>query len=56
MIYLYECTKCNTEQEKEHKMAENNKEPCERCSAPASKLKRLINVTAKGGHSSWRVV
>ena len=53
MIYLYQCEKCKTEQEKEHRMADENQEPCSNCKAPAKKLKRLVNFTAKGAHSSW---
>ncbi len=55
MIYLYQCEDCKTEQEKNHRLTEDNKEPCDRCGAPADKLKRLVNFTARGAHSSWSV-
>ena len=55
MTYLYECTECSAEQEKNHRLTEENKEPCVKCNAPAEKLKRLVNFTARGGHSSWGV-
>lgn len=53
MIYNYECQNCKKEQEKIHKLAETNQEPCEACNAPPEKLKRLISTTSKGAHSSW---
>ena len=51
MIYEYECKKCKEIQEKNVKMSEENKEPCEKCGAPASELKRIMSVTPK--HGSW---
>jgi putative FmdB family regulatory protein len=49
--YDYECQDCKTVQEKDHKMSETNKEPCEKCNASAEKLKKLLSPVSK--HLSW---
>jgi len=54
MIYLYQCEECEHEQEVEHKLNEENTEPCQQCQAPVEKMKRLINMRDGGvPHVSW---
>ncbi len=54
MIYEYECQKCKKVQERIHRMAETNTEPCdnEECKAPVEDLKKVMSLTA-GKHISW---
>lgn len=52
MIYEYECQKCKKIQERIHKMAETNEEPCDECKAPPEELKKVMSLTA-GKHISW---
>jgi len=56
MIYSYQCQKCKTEQEKWHKLEEQNTEPCEKCGAPPKQLKKLLAaVRPHGTWGRWRV-
>ena len=50
-LYDYECQKCKYVQEKQHKMADKNKEPCTNCGAPPEELKKLLSPIQK--HGSW---
>jgi len=50
-LYDYECQKCKCVQEKTHKMADKNTEPCKNCGAPPEELKKLLSPIAK--HGSW---
>jgi predicted nucleic acid-binding Zn ribbon protein len=43
MIYLFECQECGKEQEIECKLAEKDKQSCQKCDAPPEKMKQLIN-------------
>ena len=52
MIYDYRCEECGHEQEKQHKLAEENEEPCEACKAPPEKLKKIITKAVQP-HVSW---
>ncbi len=52
MIYAYECQECGLEQEKWHKLDEENEKPCEKCEAPPEKLKKII-AKAVPRHVSW---
>ena len=54
MIYSYKCQICGHEQEIWHKMNDKNTEPCEKCKAPAKKMKKQTNwQPAHGQHGSW---
>lgn len=52
-IYEYQCKKCNTIQEKFHKMVETNTEPCQNtdCNAPPEELKKILSPIDR--HMSW---
>jgi putative FmdB family regulatory protein len=52
VIYDYECKKCSKVQEKYHKMAEKNTEPCTECGATAENLTKLLS-PQKTKHVSW---
>ena len=52
MIFEYECKKCGHEQEKWHRMNDKNTEPCEKCDAPAEKLKKILSAQ-RIRHGSW---
>ena len=54
MIYRYQCQVCLHEQEVWHKMDEKNNEPCKKCGALPSKMKKIMNwhPTHKR-HGSW---
>ena len=51
-LYDYVCTICGTEQEKQHKIAEKNEEPCTNCQATPDKLKK--NLSPIRPHLSWK--
>jgi putative FmdB family regulatory protein len=58
MIYEYQCQKCQKIQEKWHKIAETNTEPCEveECKAPPEELKRVLSPhPVHVSWSKWRV-
>ena len=50
-LYDYICTECDTVQEKSHSYKVKNKESCEKCEAPAKKLKKQLSPI--GPHISW---
>ena len=51
MQYEYECQKCGHDQVVVHKLAETNKQHCEKCDAPPEELKRDL-LTAHPTHVS----
>ena len=56
MRYDYLCTVCQHVQEKDHKINEVNSEPCDKCGAPAEKLKKQLSpIRPHGSWSTWRM-
>ena len=55
-LYEYACTVCKHIQEKTHKIAEVNTEPCDKCGAEAEKLKKNLSpIRPHGSWSRWTV-
>jgi predicted nucleic acid-binding Zn ribbon protein len=52
MQYCYKCNKCLHEQEVQHKLNEENKDPCDKCGAEPKLMTRIMSLTA-GRHGSW---
>lgn len=53
MIYEYKCNKCGLVQDKWHKIADKNDEPCEKCNAKSKHLNKMLSRPTHHGHGSW---